>query len=148
MLKFRYGMQGVLDLKYRLEDQARGAFAAAKLKYEEEQEKLDRLFGERMSYETGLRELMLGTLNFQEIQAVRNGILAKDEAIKLQKRALMRAEHEMEAASDKLKELMVDRKTHETLKEKAFEHYKLELAGEEMKETDELVSYCFNGRLE
>ena len=54
----------------------------------------------------------------------------------------------MEAASDRLKELMVERKTHETLKDKAFENYLIEMAGEEMKEIDELVSYRFNNRQE
>lgn len=148
MLKFRYSMQGILDLKYRLEDQARGVYAAAKQKYEEEQDKMDLLKQELLAYEAGLRELMLGTLDFQEIQSVKTGIIAKEDAIKKQKRAVMLAEHEMEAASEKLKELMVDRKTHETLKDKAFENYRLEMSGEEMKETDELVSYRFNNRQE
>ena len=88
--------------------------------------------------------MMLGELDFLEIQAVKTGILAKEDAIRKQQRSVQRAEHEMEAASDKLKELMVDRKTHETLKEKAFENYLLEMAGEEKKETDELVSYRYN----
>lgn len=144
MLKFRYSMQGILDLKYRLEDQARGAFVAAKLRYEEEQGRLDLLKEERQSYEEGLRGMMLGDLNFLEIRAVKTGIVAKDDAIKKQNRVLARAEHEMEAASDKLKELMVERKTHETLKDKAFENYLIEMAGEEKKEIDELVSYRFN----
>ncbi len=146
MLKFRYSMQGILDLKYRLEEQAKGAFAAAKLRYEEEQDRLDVLKNERQSYEEGLRGMMLGELNFQEIRAVKTGIVAKEDAIKKQNRVLARAEHEMEAASEKLKELMVDRKTHETLKDKAFENYLIEMAGEEMKEIDELVSYRFNNR--
>ena len=146
MQKFRYGMQGILNLKYRLEDQAKGAFAAAKQKYEDEQERLKLFEDERRAYEEGLREMMLGTLDFKEIQAVKAGILAKEDAIKKQKRVVMRAEHEMEAASDKLKELMIERKTHEALKDKAFENYLLEMAGEEKKETDELVSYRFNNR--
>ncbi len=91
---------------------------------------------------------MLGTLDFREIQVVKVGIEAKEDAIKKQNRVLLRAEHEMEAASERLRELMVDRKTHETLKDKAFENYLLEMAGEEKKETDELVSYRFNNRQE
>ena len=43
MVKFRYSMQSVLDIKYRLEDQAKGVYAAAKLRYEEEVEKKERL---------------------------------------------------------------------------------------------------------
>lgn len=148
MLKFRYGMQGILDLKYRLEEQAKGVFAIAKQKYEEEQARLEQLKQERLSYEEGLRKMMLGTLDFQEIQIVKNGIMAKEEAIKRQQRVLLKAEREMEAASERLKELMIERKTHEALKEKAFENYLLEMAGEEMKEIDELVSYRFNNKRE
>lgn len=146
MQKFRYGMQGILDLKYRLEDQAKGVFASAKQRYEEELGRLELLHQERDSYEESLRDMMLGELDFLEIQAVKTGILAKEDAIKKQQRVVQRAEHELEAASDKLKELMVDRKTHETLKEKAFENYLLEMSGEEKKETDELVSYRYNSR--
>ena len=148
MLKFRYSMQGILDLKYRLEDQAKGVFAAAKIRVEEEQERIDLLKNERLSYEEGLQKLKLGTLDFREIQVVKVGIEAKEDVIKKQNRVLLRAEHEMEAASERLRELMVDRKTHETLKDKAFENYLLEMAGEEKKETDELVSYRFNNRQE
>jgi flagellar FliJ protein len=39
---------------------------------------------------------------------------------------------------------MVDRKTHEKLKEHKFEEFKRELAVEENKEIDQLVSYKFN----
>ena len=148
MLKFRSSMQGILNLKYRLEDQAKGIFAAAKQKYEEEVEKLTTLNQEKTLYEENLRKLMLGSLDFHEIQAVKTGIIAKEDAIKKQSRVVMRAEHEMQAASERLKELMVDRKMHETLKDKAFENYLLEMSGEEKKETDELVSYRFNNRQE
>lgn len=144
MVKFKYNMQGILELKYRLEDQAKGAFALAKQRYEAELDTLAGYRREKQEYEDALRRLMMGNLDFREIQAARVGIVAKEDAIKKQRRAVTRAEHEMEAASDKLKELMIDRKTHEALKEKAFEQYKKEAADEEMKETDELVSYRFH----
>ena len=41
-------------------------------------------------------------------------------------------------------EAMVERKTHEKLKEKAFEEFKQELLHEESKEIDELVSYTYH----
>lgn len=144
MVKFKYNMQGILELKYRLEDQAKGAFALAKQRYEAELDTLAGYRREKQEYEDALRKLMMGNLDFREIQAARVGIVAKEDAIKKQRREVTRAEHEMEAASDKLKELMIDRKTHEALKEKAFEQYKKEAADEEMKETDELVSYRFH----
>lgn len=39
---------------------------------------------------------------------------------------------------------MVERKTHEKLKEKALEEYQKESLDVERKETDEIVSYRFN----
>lgn len=38
---------------------------------------------------------------------------------------------------------MIERKTHEKLKENAFEEFKEELKGQEKKEVDELVSFKF-----
>ncbi len=144
MVKFRYSMQSVLDIKYRLEDQAKGVYAAAKLRYEEEVEKKERLEGQKRRYEDALQKLMLNRLDFREIQFTKTGIEAIEDAIKKQKRAVAIAKHEMEAASERLRELMVERKTHEKLKEKALEEYQKESLDVERKETDEIVSYRFN----
>ena len=38
---------------------------------------------------------------------------------------------------------MKDRKTHEKLREKAFENFLIELSAQEKKEIDELVSYRY-----
>ena len=144
MVKFRYSMQSVLDIKYRLEDQAKGVYAAAKLRYEEEGEKKERLEEQKRRYEDALQKLMLNRLDFREIQFTKTGIEAIEDAIKKQKRAVAIAKHEMDAASERLRELMVERKTHEKLKEKALEEYQKESLDVERKETDEIVSYRFN----
>ena len=39
---------------------------------------------------------------------------------------------------------MLERKTHEILRDRAFENFKKELAAQESKEIDELISYTFN----
>ena len=54
------------------------------------------------------------------------------------------AEKNVEAARKHLNEVMTERKTHERLKEKAFENFKQELQYMENKEIDELVSYSFH----
>ena len=144
MVKFRYSMQSVLDIKYRLEDQAKGVYAAAKLRYEEEVEKKERLEEQKRRYEDALQKLMLNRLDFREIQFTKTGIEAIEDAIKKQKRAVAIAKHEMDAASERLRELMVERKTHEKLKEKALEEYQKESLDVERKETDDIVSYRFN----
>jgi flagellar FliJ protein len=47
-------------------------------------------------------------------------------------------------ARQKLNQVMIERKTHEKLKEKAFEEYKKQLDDYEKKEIDELISYSYN----
>ena len=49
----------------------------------------------------------------------------------------------MELARIQLTEAMKERKTHEKLREKAFEEFKSELLHEESKEVDELVSFKY-----
>ena len=55
------------------------------------------------------------------------------------------AEKNVEAARLKLNEVMMERKTHEKLKEQAFEVFKQEMQYAENKEIDELVSYTYHG---
>ena len=45
---------------------------------------------------------------------------------------------------DNLKNLMIERKTHEKLKENKFEEFVKEVNDEENKVTDELVSFKYN----
>ena len=48
----------------------------------------------------------------------------------------------------RLNAVMVERKSHEKLREKAFEQFKLELAAEEAKEIDQLVSFTYHDRIQ
>ena len=43
---------------------------------------------------------------------------------------------------------MIERKSHEKLREKAFEQFKVELAAAEAKEIDQLVSFTWHDRTE
>ena len=65
------------------------------------------------------------------------------EAIKSQIVAIHVAEMNLEAARERLQEVMQERKTHEKLKEYAFDEYVKEVSAEESKEIDELVSYNY-----
>ena len=53
------------------------------------------------------------------------------------------AEKNVEAARQKLEEVMKERKTQEKLREKDFEDFKQQLAQEDNKVVDELVSYSY-----
>ena len=56
MAKFKYRMQNILDIKMKLESQAKIAYGVANQKYLEEQKKLQEIVLRRASYEKILKE--------------------------------------------------------------------------------------------
>jgi flagellar FliJ protein len=127
-----------------LETQEKAAYAQAQLKVNEEQEKLQQLLLRRARYEQMLHDAQIGTLDLKEINWLKNGITAMKTMIRDQMFVLKRAQTNLEAERRKLDEIMKDRKTHEKLKEKAFESFKQELATEDNKVTDELISFTYH----
>ncbi len=143
MAKFNYRMQGILNIKYKLEEQAKNEFAAANAALAEEEKKLAELTVRRTRYERRAKELMSGKLNPVELNANKAAIDAMKSIIKDQMVRVQVARKNVDIARRKLNEEMVSRKSHEKLKEKAFEVFKQELAAEEAKEIDGLVSYTY-----
>ncbi len=144
MKKFRYSMQSILNVKYRLEDQAKSEFALAVARHQEEVEKEEQMQLQKVGYEQELKNKMLDRLDFREIAITKAGIRFMEDQIRKQKRVVAMADHEVEVAREKLSDLMKERKTQEKLRENAFDRYKKELSAEEMKEIDEIVSFRFN----
>ena len=56
------------------------------------------------------------------------------------------AERALEDARERLTAVMMERKTHETLKEKAFQVFLMEEKRQESKEIDQLTSYTYGQR--
>ena len=117
MAKFAYRMQSILDIKEKMEGQAKIAYGVANAKLMDEQGKLQQ-------------------------------IMKAIDVLKSKQRSQMMnvhvAEKNVEAARLKLNEVMMERKTHERLKEQAFEVFKQEMQYAENKEIDELVSYTYH----
>ena len=141
MAKFVYRMQSILDVKLKMEEQARQTFATAKTKLDEEQAKLEQLQKRKAGYEQRAKELLLRKLDFLEIEANHNAIDRMDEFISLQRQHVERAQEQVEEAREALAQVRMERKSQEILKEKAFEEFKQELNRAESKEIDELTSY-------
>ena len=146
MAKFVYRMQNVLDIKQKLETQARMTFALANRRYMEEQQVLQEQLVRRMGYEKKLRESMEGEIRVQAVMNARSDLNAMRTIVRRQMMEVHKAEREMEDARRALNEVMQERKVQEKLREKAFDAFKKELADAEIKEIDELVSYTFNER--
>ncbi|MBQ8519036.1 MAG: flagellar export protein FliJ [Agathobacter sp.] len=146
MAKFRYRMQNILDVKMKLESQAKIAYGIANQKYLEEQKKLQEIILRRTSYEKILKESMMGTIDVRQVSHARADVNTMKTLMRRQMIEVHKAEMQMEDARKALNEVMMERKTHEKLKEKAFEQFKAELNAEESKEIDQLVSYTYNNR--
>ena len=74
MAKFTYRMQNILDIKIKLENQAKIAYATASRQLAEEQEKLREILMRRAGYERKSKELVNGTLDIQEIRECKRAI--------------------------------------------------------------------------
>lgn len=144
MAKFVYKMQNILEVKYKLESQAKTNYANASAKLMEEKDKLSKLIDRRTFYENKARELMSSKLDILEIKSCKAAIEKIKADIKQQILQVTLAERNLEHARIKLYEIMNDRKIHEKLRENAFEDFMKEVNAQESKEIDELVSYTYS----
>jgi len=136
-------MQSILDIKLKMETQAKQEFSAARAALDEEEARLERLFDRKREYEREAGRLRCGTLNFRDMEENKTAILCMENFIIDQKACVKEAERVLEQARLRLAEVMMERKTHETLKEKAFEEFLREENRREGKEVDELTSYTY-----
>lgn len=143
MAKFQYRMQSILNIKLKMEEQAKMQFAQAQAKLNEEEGKLNVLLNRRSQYENDLKEHLKSKLELMKIEELQNALMRMEEMIALQKIQVDKAQKEVEKERKKLTEAMIERKSHEKLKENAFEDFMKELAGAEGKEVDELTSYTY-----
>lgn len=123
MAKFRYRMQSILEIKKKLEEQAKNEFAAARAALNEEEDKLEQLKKRKEAYEDEGRALRENTLNIMDIIENKEALLRMDEFIADQQLNVKRAQDRMEKARLALQSAMQESKTQEKLREKAFEQF-------------------------
>lgn len=150
MARFRYSMQSLLNIKLKMETQAKQEFSAAKAICEEEEERLQGLCVRKTSYEREAVRLLEGMekddhwcLDLQAIKDSREAIRCMEDRIADQQVRVDAAQRSLEQARVKLTSVMVERKTHETLRDKAFEQFLADEKRQESKEIDELTSYTY-----
>ncbi len=141
MARFRYRMQNILDVKEKMESQAKNEFAIANAKLLEEEEKLLALERRKGEEEADLRQLYSDNLDILKINEMQDAIDNIKERIAIQQDNVRQAQHNVDLAREKLTLAMQERKTHEKLKERQFEEFLQEEAARESREIDELVSF-------
>lgn len=137
-------MESLLQVKTKLEDQAKVAYGNARMRLNQEEEKLEQLKARQRHYEDELRRLRSDILVILQIKQCEASIEIMKHNIKVQMVAVQTAKHRLELARVRLNEAMVDRKIQDKLKEKAFSEYMIEFEAEEQKEIDERNSFKFS----
>lgn len=143
MPRFRYRMQNILDMKLKLEEQARNEYAQAQLRLNEEEAAKQKLLDRLRAYENEARALRKSVLNVRDINENRNAQSAMKELVDKQEIEVKRARKELDSKRAALSEIMQERKMHEKLREKALEEYFEEEKANENKAIDELTSYSY-----
>lgn len=144
MAKFVYRMQNILNIKYKLEEQAKQYYMTVRMRLNEAEAVLESLENRKEGYFQEYRVLLSEKLDVLEIESCKNSIILMDEYILNQKQVIQNIEAELLRAEAAMKEAMQERKIHEKLRENQFEVFLQELNKEEMKEIDQLVSYQYN----
>lgn len=144
MAKFIYRMENILNIKYKMEEQAKQEYMTIRMRLNEAEDELQKLKDRKDGYFDTYRKLVSEKLQVLEIEQCKEAIILMDEYIAAQKQVIRSIELELEAAIRKMNEAMQERKIHEKLKENQFEIFLQELNQEEMKEIDQLVSYQYN----
>lgn len=136
-------MQSILNLKEKMETQAKNAFAAARAYRNEQEAKLEALEARRLEILAEGARARESALRPAELRENEMAIRYIKDAIKEQQRVLLAATAAEEKARQAWVDANVEKKTHQRLRDKAFEDFKQEIAKQEQTEVDELVSYTY-----
>lgn len=143
MARFIFSLESILQIKWKLEDQAKAEYAVQMAQLQREQEKLEALQKHKEEVQEQLRQQICAVLDLFMIRQLEDGIENIKYNINLQKIVVFNQQKQVTQARGKLNEAMKERKTYEKLKENAFEEFKKQLNAEEQKEINELVSFRF-----
>ena len=113
MAKFVYKMQNILELKYKLEEQAKSEYSQAMSELREEEKKLDTLNARKNEYQAGLKEARSGKLILGEIRRYEQSIYTMEMMRENQVETIEHCKQLVEHRREKLNGVMMERKMHE-----------------------------------
>lgn len=148
MARFRFPMQNILNMKEKLEEQAKNEYGQANARLLAEQEKLEELNARLEDAKQRLKDVLCETLSVIEIRRREDAVEIIKTYVLQQILVVKRCEKEVEIAREKLTKAMQERKIFQKLREKAFDEFLKEEERQEQKEVDELTSYKYSVRTE
>lgn len=143
MARFVFSMENLLQIKSKLEDQAKAEYGIQMAILRQEEQRLAELEQRKLSMQEQLKSQISNVLDLFRIRQLEDGVENIKYNMNLQRVVIANQQKKVESARMKLDEAMKERKTYEKLKEKAYEAFRQELNAAEQKEVDELVSFRF-----
>ena len=147
MARFRFSLESVLNIKKKLEEQAKNEYGQANARLFREQEKLNTFLMRREEAKQKLKLILCETLSMTEIRKMEDAVEVLSFYVVQQQLEVKRCEKEVEIAREKLTEAMKERKIFDKLKEKAYEEFLKEENWKEQKEVDELMSFKHGSKI-
>lgn len=144
MAVYKYKMQGVLDIKEKLETQSKQEFANANLKLMEEEALLEQIRQRKQEYIDEGVQLRLKVIDPVAIDINKRSVEVIEDNEKAQEREVAVARKNVEAARKKMMDARTETKIYEKLKENDFKEFMIEEGKAESKEIDELNSFRFS----
>lgn len=144
MAVYKFKLQGILDIKDKLETQAKQDFANANLALMEEEALLEQIIQRKNEYvEEGVK-LRSSVIDPVAIAQNKLAIEVMEENKIKQEREVAVAKRNVDVARKKMMDARMDTRTFEKLKEDDFERFMKEQGMAESKEIDELNSFRFS----
>ena len=139
-------MQNILELKQKLEEQAKMRYGQQRKVLNEAEEKKQLLMEQRASLEQEAFRVRLNRLNIKEIKNNEQNLEISKAQIINQDKVIAKEERELENRRRSLEMIIKERKGQEKLKERAFQRFMQEEAAAESKAIDELTSYTYGSK--
>lgn len=144
MAKFIFNMQGLLNIKEKLEEQSKTEYGKALSRLEQEKTILLNLENKKQENILSFKESINKGVKPNYIDNINKYISLIDNKIEEQTKNIDKAKEIVEEKRLALLEAMKERKVLEALKEKEKENYFKEELKKEQKIIDEIVSYKYN----
>ena len=146
MAKFRFRLQGLLDIKQKIEDQKRQEYGLAVAAAEREKQKKQELLDKKEEKIIEFRRRIEKIIDSQSHESYNNYIEFLKEEVLRQEKVILEAEKIVEKKRLELVDSMKERKTLEKLSERQYDEFLIEQKLAQQRVVDEIVSYRFDNK--
>lgn len=144
MARFRFSMQNLLNIKYKVEDQYQMEYGKAIQSRDSQIKKVAEIRELIQNTNHRFFEKQSGSFQVKDLKMVQDKLTFLRERERDARSELKKREELVVLWRERLASAMQDRKTYEILRDKAYERYLEEEKQQEMKRMDEQSSFKFS----